>query len=249
MKIPDPLLLKMASPKEVICIAVVQQAGTPPARQDAVSVFSDECLALADGISAFPDGATAAKHAAETAVWAYKLVRTRPFYWEDKKLFMKRIFRTVNLSIWQKQKMPEYRNGLHCSLLVTIFGPRNFWIGAVGDNSAILIREQSMLPLLNRTDDSFSENAKILGQQRLGLVPTFQGERFLLEDTVLIMTKGVADYLLQSDYNELVMQTPHDENSLKQIAVELVNRAAIHGSTGNLAVSMVKRVAATPGVR
>ncbi len=244
MNIPDPLLLRMASPKEVICIAIVQQGGNPPARQDSVAVFSDECLALADGISEFPNGATAAKHAAETAVWAYKLVRTRPFYWEDKKLFMKRIFRTVNLSIWQKQKESTYRSGLLSNLLVAIFGPRNFWVGTAGDSHALLIRDNCIHYVTKITDEVHGEELNVLGRQRLGLIPYFVGDRFLTGDTLLVMTKGVADYLLSSDLDELVLQTPNEEAGLKTVASELVRRALLHGSEGNLAACLVKRVPA-----
>lgn len=238
MKIPDPLTLKLTTPKEATVIAAIAMDGG--LHPGAAAVFSDECIAVAQALSEAPAGKIAVDHATETAVWAYKHVRTRPFYWEDKKLFMKRIYRTVNLSIWQKQKDPSLTGMLQCSLLVMLVGPRNFWIGAVGDCQALVVRDGTVTRLV-RDERSGGQLVKPLGKQRLGITPQFVSNRFLAGDVVLLATSPVTDYLFPADYDELLRETPNDAGGLATTLTAILERARVQGSPGDRTACLIKR--------
>ena len=54
---------------------------------------ADECFIIADGYPGLPHAKEAEQLTRETALWAYNVVRQRPFYWKEKLSFLKRIFR------------------------------------------------------------------------------------------------------------------------------------------------------------
>src|SRR3989304_8104996 len=100
MKFPDPLMLSSRAVRDTVIFAGSQLPGTQKLQKDYFINFSDECFVVADGVSDI-HGEAAAKLAADTAIWGYKHVRQRPFYWADKRRLLKRIFRSSNLTLWQ----------------------------------------------------------------------------------------------------------------------------------------------------
>lgn len=242
MRFANPLTLKLAQPKDAIVFAASQLLGEREIQEDYFVNFNDECFAVADGLGGLPNGEVAAKLATETAVWAYKLVRQRPTYWEDKRLFMKRIFRTTNLTLWQKRREPEFTAGFATTLLVLIVGARTFWLGSVGDTNAFLLRREQLTKLTREDRDDFGALTKVLGVKRLGIIPQFVSERFEVGETMLLATDGVADWVRPEDIKRILSTAGETTHSLTEAVIALLKEAEGNGSTDNMTAVIIKRV-------
>lgn len=241
MKIADPLAQKFREPASTLLFAVAQEQGTRPVQEDAFSFFSDECFALADGVGGMPHGADAASLAVETAVWAYKHIRQRKYYWEDKKLFMKRIFRTANMTVWQKHRESGFEEGLATTLLVAMFGPQSYWVGTAGDTAAFLLHDGVVSRLTHEDRDTFGSLTKALGIKRLGLIPAYATGKFSPDDMLLLATDGVADYVSREDMATLLAGAGCSEESLAVCCRQLLAHAAAAGSTDNRTAVILTR--------
>src|SRR3990167_8511195 len=108
----DSLFLHQRPLPPSIIFAASQLQGMRETQEDYFVNYNDECFVICDGVGGLPHGEVASKLACDTAVWAYKLVRQRRTYWKDRKLFLKRIFRTTNITLWQKQREEEFEGGM-----------------------------------------------------------------------------------------------------------------------------------------
>ena len=243
MKLADPLALKLAQPKEAIVFAASQLQGERETQEDYFLNFNDECFVIADGVGGLPHGEVAAKLATETAIWAYKHVRQRRFYWLDKKLFIQRIFRSTNITLWQKQRESAFAEGLATTMVVVIVGEKNFWVGSVGDSSAWLLREGSLRKLTVDDVDEAGMLTKVLGRERYGLVSQFVGDRFGRGDTLLLVTDGITGSLSPEQLQSVLVQAGTTTKSLTDAVVNLLTAAQHHGSTDNMTACLIKRIA------
>src|SRR4030067_1959156 len=123
-----------------VLYAKAQLKGGRTRQDDTLDHYLDECFVAADGVSTVPNGDIAARLGAETAVWGYKFIRTKRFYWHDKKLLLKRIFRSANIAVWQKARERAFRSGLATTLTVVIIGDTVIWTGHVGASRGFLYR-------------------------------------------------------------------------------------------------------------
>ncbi len=242
MKPVDLLLLKYSQPKDTILFASAQLRGDRPRQEDSFVNFHDECFVLADGVGGMPHGDVASKLASETAIWGYKLIRQRHFYWQDKKLFMKRIFRSANMAAWQKQREKSFSDGLATTLMVLMMGTRTFWLGSVGDTSAFLYRNGTMKKLTIDDVDEQGLLTKALGTSRYGLVPQFITDESLPDDVLIFLTDGVAGYVPPRKIKQIIEKTGATKQSLSEAAEALLKEAQGSGSSDNMTAALVKRV-------
>ena len=105
--------------------------------------FADECFIITDGVASLPHAKEAEELTAQTALWAYKVVRQRPFYWKEKLPFLKRIFRSTNLRLWQKRRDPGFDEGLASALMVLIVIEDYFWLGSAGNCNSFLLSRRA----------------------------------------------------------------------------------------------------------
>lgn len=243
MRFPDPYLVKLAQPKDIVVFAASQLPGDRENQEDYFINFNDECFAVADGVGGIPNGEIAAKLACETTIWAYKHVRQRPTYWRDKRLFMRRIFRSTNITLWQKQREPEFKDGMATTLLVLMTGSRTFWLGSVGDSSAFLLRNQELTKLTREDRDDFGGLTKVLGGERYGIKPQFVTDRFGLGDAIFLTTDGVADWVRPEEIKQILNTCGTTTHSLTESVVALLKLAETNGATDNMTAVIVKRVA------
>lgn len=242
IRFPDPYSFQNETDEESVVYAYAQAAGKDKNQEDSIRFFSDECIALSDGVTGVPHSNIASTFACETAVWAYKHLRTHRTYRMDRKLFMKRIFRTSNMAIWQKQKEEAYAAGLTTTLCVLMIGAKTLWLGNAGDAQAWLIRDGS-LNKLTRDKQVFSNIPhKALGRKRLGLVPEFLATPFSGGDVVLLATDGAADYLTVPDILTAAAGADRSADDMKHAAESLLASAETSGSDGDRTVVMVKRL-------
>lgn len=241
MKIADPLAQRFREPADILLFAASQEQGARPQQEDAFTFFSDECFAVADGVGGMPHGMVAASLAVETAVWAYKHIRQRRYYWEDKKLFMKRIFRTANMTVWQKHRESGFEEGLATTLLVAMIGTQSYWVGTAGDTAAFLLHDGVVSRLTQEDRDSFGSLTKALGIKRLGLIPVYATGKFLPDDILLLATDGVADYVSREDMAAMLASAGGSEESLASCCRQLLAHAAAAGSVDNRTALILKR--------
>jgi protein phosphatase len=243
MRSQDPHLRSFAEPHDRIVFSSLQDSSPHHGQQDVIEYFGDECIALADGVGGMPHGDVAAKLAAETAVWGYRHIRQRPFYWEDKKRFMHRIFRTANIAVWQKHREHGFEEGLATTLLVAMFGPKACWVGTAGDTAAFLYHEGHIQRLTHENRDEFGALTRALGIERFGLVPEYAHVRFAPQDALICATDGVADWVRNEDLVTAVQAIGNTEEELRGGCQKLLDLARLEGSRDDQTVAIVKRVA------
>ncbi len=242
MRFPDAYALRRESPKETIIFAASQLMGSRARQEDYFLNFNDECFVVADGVGSLPNGDTAAKLASETAVWAYKHIRQHRYYWLDKKLFMKRIFRSTNLAVWQKRREKGFEEGLATTLMVLMVGPKHIWLGTAGDSSAWLFRDGEMTKLTHDKSEFQDIPPHVLGVQRLGLVPEFLTSPFDEGDVILLTTDGVGDYLTVQDMQTCVTSVGSRMEDVTNSVVSVLRAAQTNGSDENMTAVIVKRL-------
>ena len=243
MRFPDPYALRNESPKETVLFAASQLIGQREIQEDYFLNFNDECFVVADGVGSLPNGEAAAKLACETAVWAYKHIRQHRYYWLDKKLFMKRIFRSTNLAVWQKHREEGFTEGLATTLLVLMVGPKHYWLGSAGDSSVWLAHNGEIKKLTRDKSEFQKIPSHALGIQRLGLVPEFVTGSFDPGDVLILATDGAGDYVTVSDIQASVSQTGMTASGVTSAVVSFLTAAHTNGSDENMTAVIVKRVA------
>lgn len=242
MKQYDLLKATTTTGKESVIFAGGQRMGERPRQEDYFISFRDECFVVADGVGSIPHADVAAKLAVETALWGYKHIRQRPFYWRDKKLFMQRIFRSANLTLWQKRREVEFSEGLLTTLLVVMIGARSFWLGSVGDTSAFLYRETLIEKLTIEDVDQSGFLTKVLGRQRFGPKPQFLAEPFLAGDILFLATDGVAQFLAEEQLREVLENSGNTTKELEIAIEKILIYAQENGSQDNLTAVLIKKI-------
>lgn len=242
MKFVDPLAFKTRQSRQFILFAGSQLQGKPEKREDHFINFNDECVALTDGVDGVPHGDIAAKFAAETAIWGYKHIRERPFYWAKKILFLKRIFRSSNIAVWQKRKEFGFEEGLATTLSVAIIGAHALWVGSVGD-SGILLYRNGLIDVLTPPDvDEIGRVTIALGIKRFGLVPHIAVEKFIPGDTLLLATRGVLNHINEDQLRATFEVSGRSSDSLTTAVVHLLKTAKENGSGENMTACMIKKI-------
>jgi serine/threonine protein phosphatase PrpC len=242
MNVVDPVAVQMRKSHNSVIIAGSQliRAGVP--KRDYFCTYRDECIVIADGCSDIVHGEVAATLAGETAIWGYKHIRQRPFYWADKRLLLRRIFRTSNMSVWQKRREKGFETGLTTTLAVVIIGGYKLWVGTAGDTRVILYRE-GLIDTLTPVDvNPIGELTRMLGYKRLGLIPHVDVENILSRDIILIATAGVMDFLDEEQLRVIFEVTGDTKESAANAVTHLLRSAGENGSKGSLTAYLIKRV-------
>lgn len=242
MRLADPYALKIKPSRETIVFAASQVIGSQKTQNDYFLNFNDECFVIADGVDSMPHSAVAAKFACETAIWAFKHIRQHRYYWLDKKLFMKRIFRSTNLAVWQKQREAGYEGGMATSLMVLLVGAKQYWLGLAGPSSAWLVHGSAMTKLTPEAD-AFSGNSRdVLGVRRLGLVPFYKTAALEPGDSMILTTTGCGNYLTPMDLSTAVSRMSSTAESITSAVTGILASAEENGSTENKTCIVVKRI-------
>ena len=223
-------------------IAHSQLVGAQSDQEDTILQFNAECIAIADGVSAMPHGKVASTFVSDTAVWCYKHVRQRPYYWEDKSKLLKRIFKTSNLALWQKRKEAEFAGGLASTLSVIILGIKKFWIGTVGDSRSFLIREGLIEELIPPEDQSSIRIPMALGFERSGIVPRITSDVLLSGDVLILATDGVSDVITEEDLRLAYDVIGQTQESCMQAVLHILTQANDHGSRDNMSVCVIRKL-------
>jgi len=241
MKLPDLLALRFKEPKTFIEYGASQLIGRRTRQEDYFVNFNDECFIVADGVGGSARGDVAARLACDTALWAYKLVRQRPFYWNEKKEFMGRIFRSTNLTVWKKQQDRGFA-GLATTLDVVIVNNRNYWFGHVGDASIYLYRSGKLNKLTVDHANKYGELTKYVGIRRLGLGPQIESGRLQPEDIILMITDGITNALAPQSISTLLEKIAALNQAPVDFIATLLKHAQEANDGDNMTACVIRRI-------
>lgn len=242
MRLPDPYALKLKETRETVVFSASQRLGKKIVQEDYFLNFNDECFVVSDGLHSLPNGDVAAKFAAETAIWAFKHVRQHRYYWLDKKLFMKRIFRSTNLAVWQKRREAGFEEGLATSLAVLIVGAKQYWLGVSGDVGAWLIRGSTFRMLTPEASIFGDGPNRYVGIRRLGLVPYYKTGPLDPGSVIILASSGCANYVTQSDLVRSASAVGSTIEDATRAVTGVLTSAEINGSEDNMTALIVKRI-------
>lgn len=242
MRFPDTYTIRRQTPRDSVIFAAAQLLGAQDTQEDYFLNFNDECFVLSDGVSSMPNGEAAAKLACETALWGYKHIRQHPYYWLDKKLFMKRIFRSTNLAVWQKQREKGFEEGLATTLMVLMVGAKNYWIGHAGNSSAWLFRNREITKLTHDDTTANGVLTKAVGFKRLGLLPKFKSGVFEVDDVLLLTSDGAGEYLTAKDMIDCLSTVGSTNEEATRAVTGLLRLAESNGSKENSSAIIIKRL-------
>ncbi len=243
MRLADPYALKIKPPRETIVFSAGQLIGDQPIQEDYFLNFNDECFVLADGLGSMPNGEVASKFASETALWAYKHIRQHRYYWQDKKLFMKRIFRSTNLAVWQKQREAGFEEGIATSLMVLIVGAKQYWLGCAGPSAAWLVHGSTLTKLTPDAGAFDESNKHVLGLRRLGLIPMYKTAALSSSDVLIMTSTGCGNYLTPKDLQTAASMVGDTAESASSAVTSLLTASKMNGSHDNMTAVIVKRIA------
>jgi len=204
--------------------------------------FHDECFIIADGYPGLPHAAEAERLTRQTALWAYNTVRQRPFYWGEKLKFLKRMFRSTNLTLWQKRRDQGFDSGLASALMVLIVINDYFWVGSAGNCNSFLYRDGLIDILTERDVDGEGMLTKAVGFSRKQLIPSMHSEKLLENDMILLLTDSVADYVGEDQMRGIFEEAGTTHESLALAMDKLIGIAKAAGSADSMSACMVKRI-------
>jgi serine/threonine protein phosphatase PrpC len=201
--------------------------------------FQDECFVIAEGNGDNKLSEFAAKFAAETAIWGYKEIRTKKFYWNDKKKFMERIFRSVNNSLWQKHRETGYESGLHSTLSVLMIGTYSMWIGVVGDNAIYRIHQDEII--LESNQEKNLNHTEILGKDRYGTTNKFFSQNFEYDDIVIMLNSGFEKMIDIGELFSKVKTIGDSTEKLQSLIDSIVSRHSLKDNS-NKSICIIKKI-------
>jgi serine/threonine protein phosphatase PrpC len=203
---------------------------------------ADECFIIADGVASLPHADVAEQLTRETALWAYQLVRQRPFYWKEKLSFLKRIFRSTNLTLWQKRRDPGFDAGLGSALTVLIVIRDYFWLGSAGNCNTYLYRDGLIDILTPRDVDDEGMLTKAAGFSRHQLIPAMHSEKLLEGDIILLASDSIANYVSEDDMRGILESVGATTESLTIALDKLVATASAAGNHDAVSACLLKRI-------
>jgi len=203
---------------------------------------NDECFIIADGYPGLPHAKEAEQLTGETALWAYMMIRQSPFYWKEKLPFLKRIFRSTNLTLWQKRRDSGFDAGLASALMVLIVIEDYFWLGSAGNCNSFLFRDGLIDILTKRDVDEDGMLTRAVGFSRKQLIPAMHSEKLLENDIVLLATDSIANFVSEDQMRGILEGVEATNESLETAVDKLIEIAKAAGSLDSMSACMVKRI-------
>jgi serine/threonine protein phosphatase PrpC len=202
----------------------------------------DECFIITDGYPGLPHANVAEQLTRETALWAYSVVRQRPFYWKEKLSFLKRIFRSTNLTLWQKRRDPGFDAVLASALTVLLVIGDYFWLGTAGNCNSYLYRDGLIDILTSRDVDEDGMLTKAVGFSRKQLIPAMHSEKLLENDIILLASDSIANCVSEEQMRGILEGVGTTKESLTIAVNKLIDTAKSAGSRDSISACMVKRI-------
>lgn len=200
--------------------------------------FRDECFVMSQGVASMPHPEVSGTLTGETALWAYRHIVQKPFYAKDREKLVRRIFRSVNISCWQKQRESGFEEGLAATLLVVITGQRNIWIGNVGNHAAVVVGGGRIIRQTFPDVDQRGVITKLIGLKRYGLLPQYINCTFGIGDTAVMLSADAAKVISAQDITKESAAPGADAG---KISAALVAKAERLNASGRLGIIVIRR--------
>jgi len=166
----------------------------------------------------FTTAPTAAKLAVDTSLWGYEQIRRRKYYFLDRKKLLKRILRTTNIALFQKQKESNFKLGAYVEGVLCNIGTRAAWIGCIGKGSMYELRTNGERRLLGYINEEQHNELDALGRERYNWssqesnIPFEKGDLLILAaGDAATLSIGVFDEIAnhQDDCKEIINREIH----------------------------------------
>lgn len=222
MKIVDPYRLE--KPASVYNILVA--ASSPTEKSNPVvraEVLLEHATFLAYGLKTTPHSQLATELAWDTVHWAYKKLGQVPRYQEERSWLLTRLFRATNLTLWQKQREPEFSAGLEATMAAGIFSEKKAWVAAVGTSTIYLYRDGLITPLISPDVDKSGTVRFCLGRQRFAFSPNIALEAWSHGDIVVALTAELAAWWEEEDLRAWFSQLIPDQTKLEKAIDDFIH--------------------------
>ncbi|OGG09007.1 hypothetical protein A2154_00275 [Candidatus Gottesmanbacteria bacterium RBG_16_43_7] len=244
-KVNIPSLVYNQNQEDVISCFSQSVDRDSPLRKSYNGFWRRECLICVDGYEDKPNADRAAQLTFETAYWAYKHVNTLKYYVHDRRGFLRRIFRTVNIFLWQKRQESIYRSGLSSGLVVVFYAGTNLWFGCISDFQILMFSTSGTDLLYPRTAADNKSILARLGDHRYGLVPRIFPIAAKQECTLLIISGEIMRCIIQAGLINTILN--HDRIGDSENMVSDIIRIAKNRGLGSGSVSVLHRKAPSAG--
>jgi hypothetical protein len=161
----------------------------PNSSTERINTAGDEFFALVN----LPDSQSAdiiAEITLSHVMWAYKLVGTRKYYWQDMLMFLSRIYRSTNMMLWQKRREIEFTS-MPVQLALALCGDLNIRIGLTGNIRGFVLSAGSVTEIKK----SDSDKVQYIGIERYGIKPNIQSIKIKKRESILITSGDFTDLL------------------------------------------------------
>ncbi len=179
---------------------------------------AEDFFSLVHG-TVFTTAPVAAKLAVDTSLWGYEQIRRRKYYFLDRKKLLKRILRTTNIALFQKQKESNFKLGAYVEGVFCNVGTRAAWVGCIGKGSMYELRTNGERRLLGYVNEAQHNKLDTLGRERYNWssqetnIPFEKGDLLILAaGAAATLSIGVFDEIAnhQDDCKEIInKQIPH----------------------------------------
>lgn len=162
---------------------------------------AEDFFSLTHG-TVFTTAPVAAKLAVDTSLWGYEQIRRRKYYFLDRKKLLKRILRTTNIALFQKQKESNFKLGAYVEGVLCNVGTRAAWIGCIGKGSMYELRTTGERRILGYINEETHNEQDALGWQRYSW-PSQETNIPFKQGDILILAAGDAATLSISMFDAI----------------------------------------------
>jgi hypothetical protein len=240
----DPYKIKFSHPKNTIVSAYRIHSLKQPDQSEVVAGnFRDEFFLICHGVSSLPHAPEAARLTRQTAIWGYELIRQRNFYWAAKSHLLYRIFKSTNITLWQKSRDFGFEEGLASMMSLVVTVANNIWIGSLGDIRIDVYSAGKRLAVKEGGKNLPGKAINMLGIKRYGTDPDRQYLPFENGSLAVIMTKRLAELIDTYRTNDVATLSLDGTASVETIADILIGFASQEKITSDEAVYVIRREA------
>lgn len=192
---PNPFEVTTDPPASVVRAAFIRNGDPDKEEECRGDSYSDEFFVLSSAVPTLPNGREAARLSVKTAVWGYRNIRQKHFYWNDKQKLIFRIFKSTNIRLWQKTRDSGFEDGLATSMVLAIISVRNVWIGSIGDCRGYVIRDGRIFRRTEPDTDHTGALTDMVGLKRYGTIPRQFSLKMDDGDVILLVNHQTAKLL------------------------------------------------------
>lgn len=204
--------------------------------------YRDECFVLCSTDPHHPLKKETLDLTIDTALWAFKLVRLRPFYRLVPEKLLYRIIRSTNILLWQKQREPQYSRGLTSTLLVSVATGKNFLVGFVGGAETYLWSGDKLTLVVARKGDREAVRTMQLGKERYGIQTATCSAFFVSGDTYLLVNKALVPLMEEEIVRKYLSARAQTNEELVLIARDLLQALVKEKKGGMFGLGLIRRI-------